>query len=123
MIGLISLLAALNLTNATASANSLAAAAASIVPGGIGGSLISELIIIVAILIVVFIIFKVGKVFFKLLFGIIANSILGLVVIFVANRWLYLAIPLTLPILLPTILFGLPGIGTIILMRLLGAPI
>jgi len=87
------------------------------------GSLLSELLVAIAIMVVLFIVFKVGKGLFKLLFGIVTNSVLGLLVIFAVNRWLGMGIPYTLAILLPTAIFGLPGIGTIILLKLMGVPL
>jgi len=84
-------------------------------------SLFSELLVIGAIALVVFIVFKLGKFILKLVFGVITNSILGLVVFFITNTFFGLGIPVTLPILLATALFGLPGIGTIIILKLLGA--
>ncbi len=86
-------------------------------------SLLMELVVFAAAVAVIFIIFKVGKLFFKLVFGIVANSLLGIVIIFVANYVLNMNIPLTLQTMLPTAIFGIPGIGTIILLKLLGVPV
>ena len=84
------------------------------------GSIISEILIILAIALVVFIVFKVGKFLLKIIFGIIANSIMGFVVIFVVNYIFALGIPYSLPILISTALFGLPAVGTIIILKLMG---
>ena len=84
------------------------------------GSIISEILIILAIALVVFIVFKVGKFLLKVIFGIIANSIMGFVVIFVVNYIFALGIPYSLPILISTALFGLPAVGTIIILKLMG---
>jgi hypothetical protein len=111
--------AAANGTNATA-ANAVASAtatAASLVPG----SLLSEILIVAGIFLVIFILLKVGKFLFKFLFSIIANSILGIVAVFALNYWLGMGLPYKLDVLLPAAIFGLPGVGTVILMRLFGA--
>ena len=83
-------------------------------------SLLSELLVIGAALLVLFLIFKIGKFLLRLIFGLVANSLLGLIIIFVVNTWLGMGIPYNLQVMLPTALFGIPGIGTIILMKALG---
>lgn len=83
-------------------------------------TVIGEIILIALIGIVLFVIFKIGKGIARLLFGIIANSILGLVAIFALNYFLDFQIPLHLYTLIPTALFGLPAVGTIVIMKFFG---
>ena len=86
-------------------------------------NIIIELVIIAIIGLVVFLIFKFGKSLLRLIFGIIANSILGLLAIIVLDYIFNFKIPLILPIIIATALFGLPAVGTFIIMRLFGIPL
>ncbi|MCL5106279.1 MAG: hypothetical protein M1331_02715 [Candidatus Marsarchaeota archaeon] len=86
-------------------------------------NIIVELAIIAVIGLVVFLIFKLGKSLLRLIFGIIANSILGLLAIIVLDYIFNFKIPLILPIIIATALFGLPAVGTFIIMRLFGVPL
>ncbi len=79
---------------------------------------ISELIVIMLIVLVLFIIFKIGKLILKLIFGIITNAILGLISIFALNYFFNLGIPIKIATLLICALFGLPGVGSLIILRL-----
>jgi SigmaK-factor processing regulatory protein BofA len=83
-------------------------------------SLLLELLVFFAACAVVFIVFKAGKFLFKAVFGIIANSVLGIVIIFLANNIFKMGLGYTLKTLLPTAIFGIPGIGTILLLKVLG---
>lgn len=84
-------------------------------------SVLSEVIVIFAIALVLFIIFKIGKAILKLIFGLIINSILGIVAIFALNYIFNLGLPLNAPILIATAIFGLPAVGTILILKLTGA--
>ncbi len=86
-------------------------------------NIIVELIIIALIGIVIFLIFKFGKSLFKLIFGLIANSILGLIAILILDYIFNFKIPLILPIIISTALFGLPAVGTFIILRLFQIPL
>jgi lipopolysaccharide export LptBFGC system permease protein LptF len=89
----------------------------------VGSTFLGEIILIALIAIVLFIIFKLGKAILKLLFGIIANSILGLIAIFVLNYFLNLGIPIELATMVPTAIFGLPAVGTLVILRFFGVPL
>ena len=84
------------------------------------GGLVSEIILFALIAIVLFIIFKVGKAILKLIFGIIANSILGIISIYLLDYFFGLGVPIALYTLLPTAIFGLPAVGTFVILKLLG---
>jgi len=86
-------------------------------------SLLLELLVFAAAVAVIFIILKAGKFLFKAVFGIIANSLLGIVIIFLANSVFSMGLGYTLETLLPTAIFGVPGIGTILLLKVLGVPV
>jgi SigmaK-factor processing regulatory protein BofA len=83
-------------------------------------TLIGEVILIALIAIVLFIIFKIGKSIPKLIFGIIINSVLGFVAIFALNYFFNLAIPIQSYTLIPIALFGLPAVGTFVILRFFG---
>ncbi|MDE1870801.1 MAG: pro-sigmaK processing inhibitor BofA family protein [Candidatus Micrarchaeota archaeon] len=80
----------------------------------------SEVILIALIAVVLFVIFKVGKSILKLIFGLIINSILGIIAIFALNYFFRMGIPLELATLIPTALFGLPAVGTFVILRFFG---
>ncbi len=82
-----------------------------------------ELAIIVIIGILLFLLFKVGKSLLKLLLGLIINSILGLIAIFAIDYIFKMQIPIKIPILLATMIFGLPAVGTFVILRLFGIPL
>jgi hypothetical protein len=83
------------------------------------GPAISEIILIMAILIVLFIIFKLGK----LVLGMILNSILGLLAIFIVNYLFNLGIVYNLLTIIVVAITGIPGAIVIILLKLVGIPI
>lgn len=83
-------------------------------------SLIQYAVVALVILAVVYIILKIGKGLLKWVFGIIINSILGFIAIFLLNYLFGIAIPFTLPIVIATAIFGLPAVGTITILKLMG---
>ncbi len=83
-------------------------------------SLVQYAVVALVILAVVYIILKIGKRLLKWVFGIIINSILGFIAIFALNALFGLAIPFSLPVFIATALFGLPGVGTIVILKLAG---
>ncbi len=83
-------------------------------------TLISEVILIGLIALVIFIIFKVGKSILKLVFGLIANTILGFIAIFALNFLFNLGIPIHIYTIIVTALFGLPAVGTLVILKFFG---
>ncbi|MEM0150134.1 MAG: pro-sigmaK processing inhibitor BofA family protein [Candidatus Micrarchaeaceae archaeon] len=88
--------------------------------GIMGGALASEIILIIVIALVLFIIFKIGKLLLRVIFGIIANSVLGVIAIFALDYLFALGIPLELPEIAASAIFGLPAVGTMVILRLFG---
>jgi hypothetical protein len=88
--------------------------------GIIGGALASEIILIIVIAAVLFLIFKIGKLLLKIIFGIIANSVLGVIAIFALDYFFSLGIPLGVPEIIASAIFGLPAVGTIVILKLFG---
>lgn len=82
-------------------------------------SIASELLIIAAILLVLFIIFKIGN----LIVGVILNSVLGLIAIYVLNSFFNLGIVYNLLTIIIVAITGLPGLAIIIILKLLGVSI
>ena len=81
-----------------------------------------EIIVIIAIALLLYVIYKIGKSLLKVILGIIINSALGIAVIYAANLFLGLGIPLfQLYIFIPLALFGLPAAGTLIILKFFGA--
>ena len=80
------------------------------------GSLASIVLTVVLIAIVLFVIFKMGR----LIFGLIANSILGIISIFVVNALFNLGITINLLTIVVTAIFGLPAVFLIVILKLLG---
>ncbi len=90
---------------------------------GLGGSILSEGIVIAAIALVIYLIFKIGKSFMKIIFGLIANSVLGIIALYILNSVFSLGIPYAIGTVIPTVLFGLPAVGTMVILRLAGIPL
>ncbi len=90
---------------------------------GLGSAIVSEVVVAGLIALVLFIIFKVGKVLLKALFGLITNAILGLIAMFALNYIFNIGIPIGWATIVPTILFGLPSVGTMVILRLFGIPL
>ncbi len=91
---------------------------------GINAStLLSEIFIGVLAIALIYIIFKIGKSLLRLLLSIIANSILGFIAILALDYVFGFGIPLIIPIIVVTALFGLPAVGTIAILKIMGIPL
>ena len=83
------------------------------------GPIASELVVIAAILLVLYIILKLGKV----IIGLILNSILGLIAIYLVNTIFSLGIVYKLLTIIVVAIFGLPAVAVIIILKLIGISI
>ncbi len=83
-------------------------------------NLIEYALVALIILALVYIVLKIGKKMLKWVFGIVINSILGFVAILLLDYFFGLGIPFTLPIVISTVVFGLPGVGTIAILKAMG---
>jgi hypothetical protein len=83
-------------------------------------TLLGEALLVVLIAVVLLIMFKLGKLILKFMFGIIANSILGVIAILVLNSFFDMGIPLNATTLVPSALFGLPAVATLVILRFFG---
>ena len=86
---------------------------------GLGGGIISEVILVALIALVLYIIFKLGK----LIIGIIVNTIVGLIAIFLLDYFFHIGIPIAWVTIIPTALFGLPAVAVLVILRLFGIPL
>ena len=84
------------------------------------GVALSGIWLIIAAAVAIFVVWKAGKLLFKIIFGIITNTILGFITLFLANSFFGMAIPFSLPVILSTAIFGLGGVGTVIILQLFG---
>ncbi|HIH50219.1 MAG: pro-sigmaK processing inhibitor BofA family protein [Candidatus Micrarchaeaceae archaeon] len=83
------------------------------------GPVASEIVVIAAILVVLFVILKLGK----LILGLILNSILGLIAIYLMNTIFSLGIVYNLLTIIVVAIFGLPAVAVIIILKLIGISI
>jgi hypothetical protein len=85
------------------------------------GSALSLLLIIGCIALVIMIVLRIGRLLSRAVVGIIANSVLGFAALFIIGYAFGIYIPLTTPILISVALFGLPGVGTLLVLKVIGA--
>jgi hypothetical protein len=83
------------------------------------GPIASEIVVIAAILLVLYIILKLGKT----ILGLILNSILGLIAIYLVNTIFSLGIIYNLLTIIVVAIFGLPAVAVIIILKLIGISI
>ena len=83
------------------------------------GAVASEIVVIAAILVVLYVILKFGGI----IIGLVLNSVLGLIVIYLVNVIFNLGIIYNLLTLIVVAIFGLPAVGVIILLKLIGISI
>ena len=86
-------------------------------------SILSEAIIGIIIVLILFVFFFVIKKVLKLILVIVINSVLGVASIFLLNQYAGLQIPIAAYTLIPSALFGLPAVGTFVILRLFGIAI
>lgn len=77
------------------------------------------LLIVAAIFLVIFIIFALGRV----ILGLLVNSILGLLAIYILNVVFGLGIAINLLTLILVAIFGLPAVAIIVILKLFGISI
>ncbi|MCL5419553.1 MAG: pro-sigmaK processing inhibitor BofA family protein [Candidatus Marsarchaeota archaeon] len=85
----------------------------------LGSGILSEIPLIVGAFVVLYIIFKLGK----LVAGLIVNTVLGFISIYVLNSLFAFGIPWNWVVIIITAILGLPGVAIIILLKFLGISI
>ncbi len=89
----------------------------------LGTGILSEILIIILIFVVIFIVFKLGGLILRAISGLIINSLLGLITIFVLNTYFGLGIVMSLLLWIIVAIFGLLAVFVMVILRLLGVPI
>lgn len=89
----------------------------------LGDTFSSEVIIFVLAAALLYTIFRLGKGLFRLVLAILINSALGIVALFLLNRLFGVEIPVVIATLVPTAIFGLPAVGSMVLLKALGIPL
>lgn len=75
---------------------------------------------VLGIALLIFVVLKLGGLVTKLIVGFIMNVLLGLILLYIANSVMGITFSYTVPELISIALFGLPGVGTMILLKLGG---
>ena len=83
-------------------------------------SMLSLALIIIGIALVVFVVMKIGGLLMKAVVGVLVNAVLGFIVLFAAGYFFGLTVPLTVPVIASIAIFGLPGVGTLLILKLGG---
>lgn len=84
------------------------------------GSVLALVLIIVGIAVVVFVVLRLGSWMSKVLIGIAVNSVLGFVLLLVIGYLFDITVKYTTALVLSVALFGLPAVGTILLLKIVG---
>lgn len=114
---LIWLMAGYNLSNLSQFTN--LSNAGSFLASSAGADLALGVIIVVTLLVFFLVIKKV----MRTVLAILLNSILGVGAIVILNNFFSIGIPINAYSLLISLLFGLPGAGTLLILRLFGVPL
>lgn len=93
------------------------------IAGIAGNGILGEIIIIAIIGIALFFILKIGGTILKIVLGLIINSVLGVMLLLVLDYVLGLGIALSVGLIIPIAIFGLPATGTVVLLKLLGVAV
>lgn len=83
-------------------------------------SIISLALVIIGIALVLFVVMKIGKVLVKVVVGFVMNAILGFIALFAIGYFFGITVPYTFPVIASVVLFGLPGVGTLLILKLGG---
>lgn len=83
-------------------------------------SVLSILLVIVGIALLILVISFVGRFLIKLIVGLIVNTILGFIVLLIVKYVFGVAIGWTWPVIISVALFGLPAVGTILILKIIG---
>ncbi|MDE1868375.1 MAG: pro-sigmaK processing inhibitor BofA family protein [Candidatus Micrarchaeota archaeon] len=81
---------------------------------------IGGILLVILIVIGVWIVLKIFRHALKIVFGVIINSIVGVLAILGLNLFLNIGIPLKAYTLIPVALFGIPSVATLLILRLFG---
>ena len=83
-------------------------------------SILSLILVIIGIALIILVVMKVGKLLTKVVVGFVMNAILGFIALFAIGYFFGITVPYTLPVIASVVLFGLPGVGTLLILKLGG---
>ena len=75
---------------------------------------------VIGIALLIFVVLKIGGLMTKIIVGFIMNVLLGLILLYIATSVMGITFSYSFPELVSIALFGLPGVGTMILLKLGG---
>ena len=75
---------------------------------------------VLGVALLIFVVLKIGGLITKLIVGFIMNVLLGLILLYIASSMMGITFSYSTPELVSIVLFGLPGVGTMILLKLGG---
>ncbi len=75
---------------------------------------------VIGIALLIFVVLKIGGLMTKIIVGFIMNVLLGLILLYIATSVMGITFSYSVPELVSIALFGLPGVGTMILLKLGG---
>lgn len=81
---------------------------------------ISGIILVILIAVGIWIVLRIFRHVLKIIFGVIINSIVGVLAVLGLNLFLNIGIPLKAYTLIPVALFGIPAVATFLILRLFG---
>jgi len=84
----------------------------------LAGSLLGTIEVLVFILALIGIVFLLGRFFLHIIFQLLANSILGLLSLFLINYFFGIAIALTIPVIIFVAILGLPAVFILVVLKL-----
>ena len=84
------------------------------------GNIAAIILIILGIALVVFLVSRIGQWLLKLVIGIVVNTVLGLIMLFILNYAFGITFQYTFAEILSVVLFGLPAVGTLLLLKVVG---
>ena len=83
-------------------------------------SIVSIVLIVVGVAVVVLVLKFLGKGLMKLVIGLVLNTVLGFIVLLALNYFFGITFQYSMAEIVALILFGLPAVGTFILLKLVG---
>ena len=84
------------------------------------GYILSIILVIIAIVFVVLVVTKIGRLLIRVIVGAIMNTVLGFLVLFAINYFFGITIAYTQPEMASIVLFGLPAVGTLLILKVVG---
>ncbi len=84
------------------------------------GTILSIALVVIGIVLVLLAVTRIGGLVKRILVGIIVNSVLGFMVLFAAGYFFGMTMQYTIPEIAAVLLFGLPGVGTMLILKVFG---